>query len=105
MGFSCPRLGLALWRHFSVAYGLSLAYLMTMMMMIPSLIKLLEAARRGCLHFHPLLLFSVSSPNIIHAQSMTQRRRQTLFYRVKYDSRCWCSTSRHYRHICPSTLH
>src|SRR6218665_3490516 len=30
----------------------------------------------------------------IHAQSLAQRRRQYLFYRVKYDSRFWCSTSR-----------
>jgi len=27
-----------------------------------------------------------------HAQSLTQRRRQFLFYKVKYDSRRWCST-------------
>src|SRR6218665_4029440 len=38
------------------------------------------------------------------AQRLTQRHRQTLFRRVRYDSRCWCSTSKHYRQICPSTI-
>jgi len=30
------------------------------------------------------------------AQSLTQRHRQSLFYRVKYDRGCCCSTNRHW---------
>src|SRR6218665_330422 len=37
------------------------------------------------------------------AQSLTQKHRQTLFYRVIYDIRCWCSTSRHQTGL-PSTI-
>ena len=50
-----------------------------------------QAGSRGCIYTPWILLFSLLQ-NAIHAQSLTQR---LFFYRVKYDSRCWCPTSRH----------
>src|SRR6218665_1269456 len=41
---------------------------------------------------------ALAPPWILHtiAQSLTQKNCQTLFYRVKYTIRCWCSKSRHH---------
>jgi len=65
-----------------------------------------QAGARWCTCTPPGFCFSgfCRALGPIHAQPLTQRHRQTLFYRVKYDSRCWCSTSRHYRQICSSTI-
>ena len=43
----------------------------------------------------PWILIFRFLQNTIHAQCLTQRHHQSLFYRVKYYSRCWCSTSKH----------
>ena len=54
------------------------------------------AGRCKGVHLHPTgFCFSVFSQNTIHAQSLTRRRRQSLFYGVKYDIRCWCTKSIH----------
>jgi len=57
-----------------------------------------SAGRCKVVHLHPLdfwILLLRFLQNTIHAQCMTQRHHQTLFYRVKYYSWCWCSTSKH----------
>src|SRR6218665_1082677 len=53
------------------------------------------AGRCKVVHLHPPgFCYTVFLQNTIHAQSLIQSRRQTLFYRVKYDSKFQCSTSR-----------
>src|SRR6218665_2421420 len=60
------------------------------------LITRAPAGRCKVVHWHLWILLFVFCRTLfsIHAQSLAQRRSQHLFYRVKYDSRCWCSTSR-----------
>src|SRR6218665_2729121 len=53
-----------------------------------------QAGARGCTCTLWILHLSYLQ-NIIHARSLTESHCQTLLCRVKYDSRCWCSTGRH----------
>ena len=65
------------------------------------------AGRCKVVHLHPLdfafRFFADHYPCTL-LQSLTQKHRQTLFYRVKYDIRCCCSTSIDTIQICLQPL-